>query len=172
MTLTLTIFVAITAVAFSAQAIILYFLYKAIDRSSMRMEGILGRMEQRTEPILSAAESILDDAQPKVSEITNNLAESSAIIRAHVSQMTEATGEIVERARTQAARLDDLISSTAYKIEATTDFLQNTVVTPVRRIHAIVSAVNTGLKFLRRHRVRPKATDGAAEPEHDEEMFI
>ena len=84
--------------------------------------------------------------------------------------MAQATGEIVERARMQAARLDHLIHSTADKVAETTDFLQTSVVTPVRRVHAILSAVNAGIGFLRQNRARKKGPQLAAE--EDEEMFI
>lgn len=166
----LTIFVAITAVAFVGQLIVSFLLYKAIEKSSERMEGIATRMEERAAPVLASAHALLEEAQPRIGEITSNLAEASAVIRSQVAGMAQATGEIVERARMQAARLDDLIHSTADKVEETTDFLQTSVVTPVRRVHAILSAVNAGIGFLRRNRARKKGPQLAAE--EDEEMFI
>jgi len=169
-TTVLTIFVAITAVAFVGQLIVSFLLYKAIEKSSERMEGIASRMEERAAPVLASAHALLEEAQPRIGEITSNLAEASAVIRSQVAGMAHATGEIVERARMQAARLDDLIHSTADKVEKTTDFLQTSVVTPVRRVHAILSAVNAGIGFLRRNRARTKGPQLAAE--EDEEMFI
>ena len=169
-TVVLTIFVGITAAVFVGQLILLYFVYKAIEKSSERMESIASRMEQRAAPALAAAHAILEDAQPKIGEITSNLAQASAMIRSQVAGAAQATGEIVERVRMQAARLDDLIHSTADKVEQTTDFLQTSVITPVRRVQAIVSAVNAGIGFLRRNRAGKKGPQLAAE--EDEEMFI
>ncbi len=167
----LTIFVAITAAAFCLQLVLLYFLYQAINRSSARMESIANRMEERTTPVLATAQAILEEAQPKIGEITSNLAEASAMVREHVATVAEATGEIVERARMQAARLDELIHSTAEKVSETRDFLQEKVISPVRRIHAIISAASAAVGFLRRHRAQ-KGPQLAAPHEHDEEMFI
>lgn len=166
----LTIFVAVTAVAFVGQLFLLFFLVKATKESSERIENIAKRVEERTAPVLAAAHAILDDAQPRISEITSNLAEASATIRAQVTGVAQATGEIVERARMQAARLDDLIHTTADKVEETTNFLQNSVIKPVRRVHAIVQAVNAGIGFLRRNRARKQGPQLATE--EDEEMFI
>lgn len=166
----LAIFVAVTAVAFCLQLVLLFFLYKAIDRSSARMESIANRMEERATPVLAAAQAILEEAQPKIGEITSNLAEASATLRAHVAGVAEATGEIVERARMQAARLDELIHSTVTKVAQTTDFLQNKVLLPVRRAQAILSAVTAGVAFLKRARARNQAAQLAQVD--DEEMFI
>lgn len=166
----LTIFVAITAVAFCLQLLLLYFLYKAIDKSSARMENIANRMEERTTPVLATAQAILEEAQPKIGEITSNLAEASATIRAHVATMAEATGEIVERARIQAAHLDEVIQATVEKISETTDFLQQKVILPVRRVQAIVSAATAAVRFFKHNRA-PRKGPQLASPE-DEEMFI
>ncbi len=167
---TMLAFVIVAALAIVLQAAILFAMYKTMREAAARMENIAGRLEQQTTPVLVTAHSILEDAQPKLAEITSNLAESTATVRAHVAQMAEATSEIVDRARMQAARLDSLVSSTVDKIELTTDFVQHSVVNPVRRIHAIVQAVSAGLSFLRANRARRKAEGNSSGV--DEEMFI
>jgi len=164
------IFVIVAAVAIVLQMVIMFALYKAMKQTASRVEGIAGRMEQQTTPLLATANAILEDAQPKVAEITSNLAESTATLRAHVSQVAEATGEIVERARLHAARVDEFVGNTMDKIETASELLETKVLNPVRRVQAIVSAVTTGLGFLRNSRGQRKAR--AARAGHDEEMFI
>ena len=165
----ITIFVIVAAVAIVVQMVILFALYMGLRQTSKRVEGIAGRLEQQAGPVLTTAAAILEDAQPKLAEITSNLAESSASIREHVSQIGDATGEIVERVRLQAARLDDFIINTAHKVEATSELLQAKVFSPMRRIRAIVTALNAGLSFLRSHR-QHRHTNG--DQVEDEEMFI
>lgn len=166
----LTIFVIVTAIAFCVQVLLLYVLYKAIDKSSARMENIANRMEERTTPVLATARAILEEVQPKIGEITDNLAEASATVRANVANLAEATGEIAERARMQAAHLDHLIQSTAERVSETTEFLQEKVITPVRRVQAIVSAASAAVGFLKRSRAQHKGPQLAAT--HEDEMFI
>ena len=86
------------------------------------------------------------------------------------ADLGEATGEIIERARQQAARLDDLMTSTVDKIEVTTEAVQNSVLSPIRRIHALVQAVSAGVGFLRANRSRRKSNGNSLKD--DEEMFI
>ncbi len=167
---TMTAFVIVATMAILIQTGILFAFYRVISKLATRMDGLAGRMEEQSSPLLATSRAILDDAQPKIAEITSNLAESTALVRTHVAGMAEATGEIVERARQQAARLDDLVSNTVDKIEATTDVVQNSVLSPIRRIHALVQAVSAGVSFLRANRRAHRASGNSTE--EDEEMFI
>lgn len=170
MNTTVFIFVIVAAVAIVVQMGILLALYLGMRKASSRVEGIAGRLEQQALPLLTTASAILEDAQPKIAEITSNLAESSATVRAHVSQVAEATGEIVERARLHALRVDEFVGDAMGKIETASQILETKVLSPVRRVQAIVQAVNAGLGVLRSSRSRRKS--GRAGAEQDEEMFI
>lgn len=163
-------FVIVAALAIVLQTGILFALYKATRESTTRMEAIVGRLEQQATPVLTTAQAILEDAQPKLSEITSNLAESTATVRANVAQMAETTGEILDRARFQAARLDELVTTTVDRIELASDVVHHGVIGPVRRVQAIVQAVSAGIGFLRATRSRKKAISNNGGP--DEEMFI
>lgn len=164
------IFVIVAAVAIVIQMGIMIGLYVAIRQTASRVEGIAGRLEQQASPLLTTAASILEDAQPKIAEITGNLAESSATVRAHISQVAEASGEIMERARLHALRVDEFVGSTMGKIESASEILESKVLTPVRRVQAIIQAVNAGLGVLRPNRPRKKGSRPGVE--QDEEMFI
>ncbi len=165
----ITIFVVVAAVAIVVQMAILFALYKALRQTSERMEGIAGRLEQQATPVLATAAAILDDAKPKIADITTNLAETSASVRTHVDQVGHAATEIAERARMQAARLDEFVISAAHKVEATTELLQDKVFSPMRRVRAVVTALNAGLSFFKSNRPRHRKSSGEVE---DEEMFI
>jgi methyl-accepting chemotaxis protein len=170
----LIIFVAVSAVAIVIQAVILFVIYRSTSRASARMEGIAARLEERSTPVLITAHAILTDAQPKLSAITSDLAEATAVVRANVAHIGEATAEIVERARMQAVRVDELISGTVDRIEDTAEMVQNTVVHPVRKIQAILQALQAGIGFLRRSQSRGRrdGTTGQAVDGDEEEMFI
>jgi methyl-accepting chemotaxis protein len=168
-TIWIPIFVVVAAVAIVLQMAILFALYRGMRATTARLEGLAGRLEEQSSPILVTSRAILEDAQPKIAEITSNLAESTALVRSQVADMAEATGEIVDRARQQAARLDEFVSSTVDKLEVTTDMVQHSVLSPIRRINAIVQAVSAGVGFLRANRASRKSSGNSTE---DEEMFI
>lgn len=166
------VFVIVAAVAIVVQMGILLALYMAMRQTASRMEGIAGRLEQQAGPLLSTASSILDDAKPKIAEITANLAESTATVRAHVAHVTEASGEIVERARNHAIRMDDFVGSAMGKIESASEILEHRVLTPVRRVQGIIAAVNAGLDILKSSKSPRKRQPRHGVQEEDEEMFI
>jgi len=165
------VFVIVAAVAIVVQMGILLALYMAMRQTASRMEGIAGRLEQQAGPLLTTASSILDDAKPKIAEITANLAESTATVRAHVAHVTEASGEIVERARNHAIRMDDFVAGAMGKIETASEILEHKVLTPVRRVQGIIAAVNAGLDILKSSK-SPRKRPPRHGVEEDEEMFI
>jgi hypothetical protein len=167
---TMLFFVIVAALAIVSQTLILFVLYRATKQSAARMESIVGRLEAQSSPILATSRAILEDAQPKLAEITSNLAESTALVRSHVADLADTTSEIAARARLQAARLDDLMTSTVDRIEITTEAVQHSVLGPIRRIHALVQAVSAGVGFLRANRSRRKSNGDSLKD--DEEMFI
>ena len=165
----ITVFVVVAAVAIVVQMGVLLALYMALRRTSERMEGIAGRLEQQATPVLATAAAILDDAKPKIADITTNLAETSASVRTHAGQIGHAASEIAERARMQAVRIDEFVISAAHKVEATSELLQDKVFSPMRRVRSIVTALNAGLSFFKSN--RPPRKKNSSEVE-DEEMFI
>jgi methyl-accepting chemotaxis protein len=166
------VFVIVAAVAIVVQMGILLALYMAMRQTATRMEGIAGRLEQQTTPVLTTATAILEDAKPKIAEITTNLAESTATVRAHVTYVAEASGEIVERARDHAMRMDEFLGSTMGKIETASEILETKVLSPVRRVQGIIAAVNAGLGILKASKGSRKTPRHGHEAEQDEEMFI
>lgn len=166
----ITIFVVVAAVAIVLQMVILFALYKGLRQTSERMEGIASRLEAQATPVLATASAILEDAKPKIAEITTNLAATSGSVRTHINNIGEATTEIAERARMQAARLDEFVVNAAQKVEATSELLQHKVFSPMRRIRAIVDALNVGMSFFKSSRPRHHRSNG--ERVEDEEMFI
>lgn len=165
----ITVFVVVAAVAIVLQMVILFALYKALRQTSERVEGIAGRLEQQATPVLATAAAILDDAKPKIAEITTNLAETSASVRTHAGHIGNAASEIAERARLQAARIDEFVISAAQKVEATSELLQDKVFSPMRRVRSIVTALNAGLSFFKSNRSQRRRSSSEVE---DEEMFI
>jgi uncharacterized protein YoxC len=168
---TMLAFVIVAAVAIVLQMVILFAMYRAMRQTSQRLEGIAGRLENQTSPLLITAQTILDDARPKIAEITSNVAESTAVLRANVAHVGEATSEILERARLQAERLDEFVTHTVDKIETTTEVVQYSVLTPIRRVHAIIQAISAGMGAFRASRPR-RRSDGHVPATEDEEMFI
>src|SRR5204863_153494 len=83
-------------------------------------------------------QAILDDAGPRIREVSLNMAEVSERVRSQAENMDSAMSEVVDRLRLQSIRVDDLVTRTIDKVEETTEMVQQTVITPVKQINGLV----------------------------------
>jgi len=80
---------------------------------------------------------------------------------------------VVDRARLQIIRADELLSRTLDRVEETSEMVHNTVISPVRQFSGLIQGVTAGIEFLLGHRVRRNG--GSREgrrPVPQDEMFI
>ena len=103
------IFAVIVAAALVVQTVALSALYRVMPENDFRMKDIIGRLEQQTSSVLDTTHTILEDAEPKINEISSNVAETKATVQASFAHAVEAWNEIANRARTQAVRLNEFI---------------------------------------------------------------
>ncbi|MCU1287282.1 MAG: hypothetical protein JWO13_3632 [Acidobacteriales bacterium] len=166
----LTIFIIGTCVAVVIQAGILLALFFSVKKTSERMEAIAKRVEVSVLPVLESTKVILEDATPKLKEITANLAETTTVLKAQVARMDVTFNDAVDRTRLQVIRVDELVSRTIDRVEETTEMVQHTVLTPMKQLAGVVQGLSVGIgSFLNRRRKAAMEASGATE---DEEMFI
>jgi hypothetical protein len=166
----LTIFIIATCVAVVIQAGILLALFFSVKKTSERMEAIANRVEVSVLPVLESTKVILEDATPKLKEITANLAETTTVLKAQVARMDVTFNDAVDRTRLQVIRVDELVSRTIDRVEETTEMVQHTVLTPMKQLAGVVQGLSVGIgSFLNRRRKAAMEASGATE---DEEMFI
>ncbi len=87
--------------------------------------------------------------------------------------MDATVNDVVDRARLQVIRADELFSRTLDRVEQTSEMVQKTVVSPVRQLSGIMQGITVGLEFLFAGRGR-KNGGGREErrPVPQDEMFI
>jgi ABC-type transporter Mla subunit MlaD len=162
------IFVIVAAVAIVIQMGLLLALYLAMRRSSSRLEAIADDLHKRTGPLLDAASSILIDSRPKLATITDNLASATTSIRSQVERLDATVSDVIDRTRLQVIRADEMITRTMDRVEETSEIVQHSVLSPIRRVAGIASGLVAGLDYFFRRR-------GARQSEglpQDEELFI
>jgi hypothetical protein len=166
----LIVFVAITSVAVVLQMAILLALYLSVKRATSQVEGIALDLQRRTTPIIENARDIIADATPKLKEITTNLTQASATLKVQAETLGNAAVEVVVRARNQVVHADNIVSRALDRVEKTSESVQNSVLTPVRRVQGIMQALSVGLgTFLNQKRqTRQQREAGPG----DEGMFV
>jgi methyl-accepting chemotaxis protein len=170
----LTVFVALTGIAVLLQAGILAALYLAMRKSSARMEALAVELKTKALPALETAQEILTELRPKLTVIADNLTETTHSVRSQVERMDATVNDVVDRARLQIIRGDELLTRTLDRVEETSDMVHNTVVSPVRQFAGLIQGVTAGIEFLLGNRGRKNggSRESRRRPVPQDEMFI
>lgn len=164
------IFVIVAAAAIVIQAGILFGLFLAFRKTTQRVEAIATNVESKAIPLLDSARTILDENGPRLKEITQNLSETTTTLKTQMTRVDATLNDVLDRTRLQVIRVDDMVSRTMDKVEETTEMLQQTVVSPVRKLTGIMQGLSVGLgAYIQRRR---KATMEAVTAVEDDELFI
>jgi ElaB/YqjD/DUF883 family membrane-anchored ribosome-binding protein len=165
----LKIFIAVTTFAVVAQAGILLGLYLAVRKSTARMEALATEVKSRVLPTVETAQNLMVELRPKIDVISNNLAESSDLVRNQLGRLDATVTDVLDRARLQVIRADELLNRTMDKVEETSEVVHKTVISPLRQVNGLMAAISTGVDvFLGQKRRHPR--NGGGVPQ--DEMFI
>jgi ElaB/YqjD/DUF883 family membrane-anchored ribosome-binding protein len=165
----LKIFIAVTTFAVVVQAGILVGLYLAVRKSTARMEALATEVKSRVLPTVETAQNLMVELRPKIDVISNNLAESSDLVRNQLGRLDATVTDMLDRARLQVIRADELLNRTMDKVEETSEVVHKTVISPLRQVNGLMAAISTGVDvFLGQKRRHPR--NGGGVPQ--DEMFI
>lgn len=161
-----TILLIEVGIAVTVQVCVLIGILIAVRKSSARMSTMAEELQKRAIPTLENVQKLVEFTRPRVETAVENLTQASNSVRAQVEKLDVTVKEFVDRAKIQVLRADDVVTRTLDRVENTTEVVSNTVITPMRSIAGIVSAVGTGIGvFFRRSRTPGNGS-------HSEEMFI
>jgi methyl-accepting chemotaxis protein len=103
-------------------------------------------------PVIDNVKSIQQDvkafvetARPKVDLVLDNLSYISTTARGSVERIDTTVNDAVDRMRLQVIRGDEMLTRTMDRIEETTEQVQRSVLSPVRRVSGIVQAISIGV---------------------------
>ena len=165
----LKIFIAVTTFAVVVQAGILVGLYLAVRKSTARMEALATEVKSRVLPTVETAQNLMVELRPKIDVISNNLAESSDLLRNQLGRLDATVTDVLDRARLQVIRADELLNRSMDKVEETSEVVHKTVISPLRQVNGLMAAISTGVDvFLGQKRRHPR--NGGGVPQ--DEMFI
>jgi hypothetical protein len=144
----LMIFVGMVAIAMVAQAIALIVM--AVGAAKARKEGLAIAHEVRDKimPVISGTHEIIRDSGPKVKVITENLVETSHVVRAKAREFDITASELNRRTQAQAARVDGMVTGVLNTTSEITDSLQRAIRVPVREFAGLMNGFKAGLDVL------------------------
>jgi hypothetical protein len=144
----LMIFVGMVAIAMVVQAIAVIVLAVGAAKASKRALEIADELHTKVMPILDTTHTVLHDSAPKVKIITENLLETSHVVRSKAQEFDVTASELNMRTRAQAARVDGMVTSVLNTTADISETLQRAVKVPVRELAGLVNGFKAGLDVL------------------------
>ena len=167
------LFIALTGAAVLLQAGLLAAMYLSMRKSSTRLEALANEVKTKALPTLETAQAMLTDLRPKLQLIADNLAETTTSVLTQVDRLDATVNDVVDRARLQIIRGDELLTRTLDRVEETSEMVHKTVVSPVRQFSGLIQGLTAGLEFLLGNRGRRNGgSRDARRPVPQDEMFI
>jgi hypothetical protein len=144
----LVLFVGMVAIAMVVQAIAVIVLALGAVKARKRALEIAEEVREKLMPLVVGTHDIIRDAGPKVKIITENLVETSHVVRSKAQEFDATASELNLKARVQAARVDGMVTSVLNTTAEISDTLQRAVKVPVREFTGLVNGFKAGVDVL------------------------
>jgi len=168
----LTIFIAVTSGAVVLQMLILAGMFFTVRKLAGQVMGIADEFKTKALPLLddtkhlqADVKKLLETSTPKVELVLDNAAAITTSAHGAIGRAETTLNDVLDRARLQIIRADELITSAMDHVEETSDKVTHAVSTPVRHASGIVQGISTGFgAFFGNKRARKSGPS--------DEMFI
>jgi hypothetical protein len=144
----LMIFVGMVAFALIVQAIALIAMAVGAAKARKRALEIVEEVRIKVTPILDNTHVFIQDNAPKVKIITENLVETSHVVRAKAQEFDVTASDLNSKARAQAARVDGIVTSALNTTTDVAESIQRGIKVPIREVSGIFNGVKAGLDVL------------------------
>ena len=164
--------VVIVAVAIVFQATMLAMMFVQMRKTAERVERLTTDLQSRVSPILSRVQILLDDTQPKITEMVADAAHVVYLARGQAQKLDRVVSEATDRLRGQLVTTDRILTGALETIEDAGTQFKRGVWAPMQKASAIISGIKVGLDFLRSRRSSRRRSAEDADVEDGEELFI
>jgi hypothetical protein len=144
----LMVFVGMVAIAMMAQAIALIVMAIGAGKARKRALEIAEEVRLKVMPILDTTHGVIQDSAPKVKIITENLVETSHVVRSKAQEFDVTASDLNMRTRAQAARVDGMVTAVLNTTAEISESLQRAVKVPVREFAGLVNGFKAGVDVL------------------------
>lgn len=158
----------VVTAALVLQVVAFWGIHRSIRTIASRVDTLSAEVERRVGPLTQRAEELLAAAKPALDQletIQRHLASTAEIVHNRVASLDAFLAEATDTARVQIVRVQDLVDTTAARIEETVERVQRGIITPLDELSALLRGLRVGLNFFFRGRKH-------SPPTQDEEMFI
>jgi hypothetical protein len=161
----------VVAIAMVLQVSILAALFFTTRRTMLKLEKTVADLHERTGPILTRVQILLDDTQPKIAALVSDAAHVVYLARGQAQKMDRVLTDVADRFRGQLLHVDRILTGTMEAVEDAGMQFKQSFWRPVQKASALVQGIKVGLDLLRGRKANsPGNRESSAEQE--EELFI
>src|SRR3989454_12685581 len=113
----LEVFSLIAAAALVVQGVLLTLLITQLWRTTENMNRLVGDLHSRVGPILTRAQILLDDTQPKISNMVNDASHIVYLARGEAQKIDRVFTDAADRLRGQLLHADRILTGTLEAVE-------------------------------------------------------
>jgi hypothetical protein len=144
----LVVFVGMVAIAMVTQAVALIVMAVGAGKARKRALEIAEEVRMKVMPILDTSHDVIRDSAPKVKIITENLVETSHVVRSKAAEFDATASDLNMKTRAQAARVDGMVTSVLNTTAEISETLQRAVKVPAREFAGLVNGFKAGVDVL------------------------
>jgi methyl-accepting chemotaxis protein len=144
----LVVFVGMVAIAMVTQAVALIVMAVGAGKARKRALEIAEEVRMKVMPILDTSHDVIRDSAPKVKIITENLVETSHVVRSKAQEFDATASDLNRKTRAQAARVDGMVTSVLNTTAEISETLQRAVKVPAREFAGLVNGFKAGVDVL------------------------
>ena len=165
------IFSIVAATALVVQGAMLIALFFEIRETNRRVNGLVGDLHTRVGPILTRVQILLDDTQPRISEMVADAAHIVYVTRGQAQKMDRILTDAADRVRGQLNHADRILTGALEAVEDAGTQFRSSVWGPMRKASALVQGIKVGLELLRSRR-GSRRSEPPPHEQREEELFI
>src|SRR4029077_17464802 len=166
----LMIFSIVAAIALVVQGGMLIALFIEIRQTNRKVNGLVTDLHARGGPIRTRAQILIDDTQPRISNMLADAAHIVYLTRGQAQKMDRVLTDATDRLRGQLNHADRILTGALEAVEDAGSQFRSTVWRPMQKASALVQGIKVGLDLLRSRRQRPVPDEPLEQQE--EELFI
>ncbi len=141
-------FVGLIALGMVVQAIAVIVIAIGSAKAAKRALEIADELRSKIGPVLDTTQSVFHDAAPKVKIITENLVETSHLVRTKALEFDATASDLNSKARAQAARVDGMVTGVLNTTTEISQSLQRALKVPVREFTGLMNGFKAGVEVL------------------------
>ncbi len=144
----LMIFVGLVAFSMLIQAVVVIIAAVGGMKAVKRVTAISEELHRRATPIIGTAESLIAETLPKIRKISDNLVETSEVVKSKAHDLESTFTDANLKTKAQVARVDGMISTGLTAAGSLAEMIHQGIRTPVREAVGVVNGFKAGLDVL------------------------